>query len=1054
MIEKGSGINMLMKKAIKASIDFEALMDSIDFDSNIPLITKPDGGRELKNSNTYSKTPQEAQNITNVIITQLKEIEDIKGRMEEDYPLNLVKILIEKKEVLSESDKLKKGFTYYHYEYLVWQLFIAKKVRIDGRMQVNRKKEVEYYQRAKQILNSAFSTIEQRYFIYSLKKKKLNDQYNWVKILYYNELSICYSGLAESSMSLGYAEESCSLLTTLFPYLKNLEGSAKIDKIKTSSNKDYSVLTNQTLDLYTFALYNKGEAERNLHDDDKALRSFHRIVGIWNNKKNRSSDYYQALFRIGSLLIDQGRSEEAISILKKIRLTKYDVRKGSRNLEIASAFIDQREYTAAYRILNAITKFALIKQSFTVRKASLFKIRCLIECKKNTPTLIIKNWKRKFENIPHEIIGSDKNKIEGLIYACIEQNDKVNFKKACRYFSKFHELKRFNVLNFTEEQKNGFISNELLGYFMYLFYEKIDDEVVSLLNEKDWKKLEEKIFKSIDFFKEILEKIDDSDYLKDFFYCYIKNNPKNDIKISILDKLFGRLRILLKEMDRLEKLDKIEKDFLRWGKNPKDQDENLIHAKNFITKSYFHTESPFKDDERKYLSPGTIEKIVNKNLDRFKTQVIGTSKQILPLKGNGTSGILTVLRRWNSFTPGLSSISSPSKGGGYFLYFKDEKYGSKGIVIDPGHDFLANLFSEGFTINDIDVILLSHAHPDHTDNFPKILSLFHEMNGRLKERGEKRKDYDRKHLKIILTPGVYDMFSKGMSLNKKSLKDIFVVDFKSTNEDSKPIKCYNYSIGRNSIINIEAFKTSHNDLGELGSIGFLFEFGNSENEIKIGFTCDAQWNPNFWKIFKDCSIICAHLGSIVSIDKNNGFCPTYCTLSDSRCVDSKECIETDYSLVDIDSGKIEKQTHDENHLYLGGLASFFHPLLRNDDKLKLGIVSEFGEELKGGIRMDFYHKFDDWFKSNKDKKCRCLPADIGLRIDIFSGDVFCHTCQSYVDREEINPIAFGREEAIFFICKECMSVLSHNQIEEKLKDYYENGRRLELINEDGIGRQR
>jgi hypothetical protein len=236
----------------------------------------------------------------------------------------------------------------------------------------------------------------------------------------------------------------------------------------------------------------------------------------------------------------------------------------------------------------------------------------------------------------------------------------------------------------------------------------------------------------------------------------------------------------------------------------------------------------------------------------------------------------------------------------------------------------------------------------------------------------------------------------------------------------------------------------------LGSIGFLLKLSKDGIETKIGFTCDAQWNPYFWKNFKDCSIICAHLGAMVNVDKGKGFCRTFCTNFqnndiDYRCKAQGKCKESNFENVNVDPGKIEEQTHDENHLYLGGMASFFNPLLENDKKLQLGIISEFGEELKGGIRMDFYHKFDDWFKQKKDKKCRCLPADIGLRIDIFSGDIFCHTCQTYVDREEIIPIAFGKEEAIFYICKECMSVLSSNQIEEKLKDYYENGRQLELI---------
>ena len=1039
---KEPSINTLIEKAIKASTDFEALMDSIDFDSYIPNRSDQISTKEPKKLTIYFEKTHNAQNICENILNHLKRIENVfqsySNMNEEDQPQYLVWKLIEEKKNLITILGTKKQqikIAYYQCQLLIWNLFEAKKIRLAGRKQFDRKSEIAYYQRAKYILHNAFDTIERKYFINEQKNKTLKDNFNWAKVLYFNELSICYSGLAESSMSLGYAEESCSLLRVMYKNLQNKD----ISIIKDGDTRIKDTISLSIKRLYTFALYNKGEAERNLHDDDKAQRTFHEILDNWNGKAKKTSDFYQASLRIGSILIDHGRSEEAINIFKKVKVQKNDIRAVTRDLEKASALIDQKEYSTAYKLLNKIERDSFYKQTFACRKASLFRIRCLIEYKRNKPTeleTIKVNKKRlikKFEEIPSEIIGTDSGKISGIINECIINKDGVNFKKACKYYSEFYELK-----NKIAQQK--FIEYELLGYFMYLFYEKLEDKYVEILNEKKWKSIEDKIYKIGDSFNEILRRIDDSEYLEDFFHCYLKADNQKE---AILEKLLGRIKILLKEMDRLEKLDKIEKDFLRWKKSTNDTDENLTHAKDFITKSFFHTESPVENHERKYLSPCTIEKIINKNLDRFKTQVIGSSKQILPLNGNSVNGILTVLRRWNSFTPGLSSIASPSKGGGYFLYFRDEKNGSKGIVIDPGHDFLANLFSEGFTINDIDVILLSHAHPDHTDNFPKILSLFHEMNGRLKERGEKRKDYDRKHIKVILTPGVYDIFSKRMRLSKKSLKDIFVVDFNNINEAHDPVECYNYSIGKKPILKIKAFKTSHSDLDELGSIGFLFEFGN--NETKIGFTCDAQWNPNFWKIFKDCSIICAHLGSLVNIDKDKNFCSTFCTHSPINCKDPKKCIETNFSNVNVVSGKIEKQTHDENHLYLGGIASFFYALLKNNDKFKLGIISEFGEELKGGIRIDFYHKFDDWFKDNKDKKCRCLPADIGLRIDIFSGDIFCHTCHSYVDREEIVPIAYGKEEAIFFICKECLSVLSTNQIEEKLKDYYENGRQLALI---------
>jgi uncharacterized Fe-S cluster-containing radical SAM superfamily protein len=83
-----------------------------------------------------------------------------------------------------------------------------------------------------------------------------------------------------------------------------------------------------------------------------------------------------------------------------------------------------------------------------------------------------------------------------------------------------------------------------------------------------------------------------------------------------------------------------------------------------------------------------------------------------------TPNSLLVLQRWNSFTPLLPSTSSPGKGGGMFLHWN-----GKGIVIDPGVDFLKNFFAHGFSVADIDAIICTHAHDDHTAEVEGILSL-------------------------------------------------------------------------------------------------------------------------------------------------------------------------------------------------------------------------------------------------------------------------------------------------------------------------------------------
>ncbi|MCX6255860.1 MAG: hypothetical protein NTV31_15500 [Bacteroidia bacterium] len=103
-----------------------------------------------------------------------------------------------------------------------------------------------------------------------------------------------------------------------------------------------------------------------------------------------------------------------------------------------------------------------------------------------------------------------------------------------------------------------------------------------------------------------------------------------------------------------------------------------------------------------------------------------------------------------------------------------------------------------------------------------------------------------------------------------------------------------------------------------------------------------------------------------------------------------------------------------------------------------------GEELKTGIRIDLCNKFNNWLKENK-KNLTCLPEDIGLEVDILTGDVYCHCCKGFVKSSDIKPVPYGKEEAICFVCKECEEVLSTNQIDLILKEYCENGRQLESV---------
>jgi len=99
-----------------------------------------------------------------------------------------------------------------------------------------------------------------------------------------------------------------------------------------------------------------------------------------------------------------------------------------------------------------------------------------------------------------------------------------------------------------------------------------------------------------------------------------------------------------------------------------------------------------------------------------------------PLTGEDETAIEFVcLRRYSSFFPFVPRPSAfRSLGGGYLLrlhHQDDECPNPFGIAVDPGPDFIENLYRCGFGLGDINMVILTHDHPDHSVDLTPILSL-------------------------------------------------------------------------------------------------------------------------------------------------------------------------------------------------------------------------------------------------------------------------------------------------------------------------------------------
>lgn len=87
---------------------------------------------------------------------------------------------------------------------------------------------------------------------------------------------------------------------------------------------------------------------------------------------------------------------------------------------------------------------------------------------------------------------------------------------------------------------------------------------------------------------------------------------------------------------------------------------------------------------------------------------------------------LSILRGWSSAVTLLEGSERRWRGGGYFL-----KWRGFGIVIDPGFDFLRNFHDAGYHGREINVVVVSHNHPDHNSDLKDIDDLRYELFKRM-----------------------------------------------------------------------------------------------------------------------------------------------------------------------------------------------------------------------------------------------------------------------------------------------------------------------------------
>lgn len=452
----------------------------------------------------------------------------------------------------------------------------------------------------------------------------------------------------------------------------------------------------------------------------------------------------------------------------------------------------------------------------------------------------------------------------------------------------------------------------------------------------------------------------------------------------------------------------------------------------------------------------------------YENALFNLLKKPQPREDISDENYLMILRRWNSYTPAMLTDLDSNVGGGYFINWK-----GKGIVIDPGFDFLENFFNAGLVIEDIDAVIITHAHIDHCNDFESLLTLIYEYNENVEkeyevmieslnkkikksyesiEKEDKKANITKEIASNLSLDFISDLSNLWINYDKIRSKDIFndvsIKFSKDTNEYFNPQKK-----------RIDVFM----NLGAKKKYLAWIPIEEDKNEVKIKRLYPLEKGVSYK--LDDYNIEL----KVTEAIHNEVLCKTYsCGLilemhDDINDPNSKpikigytsdtmhnENIEDQYRDVDIiipHLGSIDEndfisnsKKRNSNHLMLKGVISTIYR-----SNAELAIISEFGEELKQH-KLKIVKALDEVFQN--EGRTKCLTGDVGLKIYLPEKTVKCYyNSSSCLDNgrgvhleeilEEIDPKRDSEKSVIHF-CPSCKNIYDRDNEEYSQANSTEN----------------
>ena len=206
--------------------------------------------------------------------------------------------------------------------------------------------------------------------------------------------------------------------------------------------------------------------------------------------------------------------------------------------------------------------------------------------------------------------------------------------------------------------------------------------------------------------------------------------------------------------------------------------------------------------------------------------------------------ILSILRGWSSAVTLLEGSERRWRGGGYFL-----KWRGYGIVIDPGFDFLRNFHDAGYHGREIQLVIVSHNHPDHNSDVKAIDDLRYELFKRL---AEPDKSGFQPYV-LIWDQDTHGATKFGFKKAKHQHEPVLM-----PSGFPQPINLLDHAA--KIPVRVTPIKVNHGS-GAPHAMGMVVELLDKKGKpaVRIGYTSDTAYFKDLHNHLTGCDILIAHI---------------------------------------------------------------------------------------------------------------------------------------------------------------------------------------------------